>query len=41
MIWKDIPSFEGLYKISEYGDILNIKPTNSKNYNYLLMVITI
>lgn len=30
MIWKDIPSFEGLYKISEYGDILNIKTNKLK-----------
>ena len=25
IIWKDIPNFEGLYRINNYGDIVNIK----------------
>lgn len=25
LIWKDVLGFEGIYKVSEYGDILNIK----------------
>ncbi|MGL5329596.1 MAG: NUMOD4 domain-containing protein, partial [Peptostreptococcaceae bacterium] len=25
MKWKDIPGYEDIYKISEYGDVLSVK----------------
>lgn len=27
MIWKDIPEYEGYYKISEYGDVISVERT--------------
>lgn len=32
-IWKDIPGYEGLYKISSYGNIMNKKNNNLKYMN--------
>ena len=32
-VWKDIKGFEGLYKISNYGNVISLHPHNSKRIN--------
>lgn len=32
VIWKDIPNYEGLYQISNYGEILRLKSYDSKGH---------
>lgn len=45
LIWKDIPNFEGIYQVSNYGDILNITTNkylkgNIKNTGYVEVMLT-
>lgn len=32
IVWKDIKGYEGLYKISNYGEVLRLKSYDSRNH---------
>ena len=44
-IWKDIPNYEGLYQINNFGEIINVK-RNTKitphidKYGYLRVLLS-
>ena len=33
-LWRDIKGYEGLYKISSYGRVKNLKTNNLLNYYF-------
>lgn len=49
IVWKDIPGYEGLYKISNFGDVLSLKRPGAKEkllkgeidqYGYIRIVLS-
>lgn len=49
IIWKDIPGYEGLYKVSNYGEVLSLKRNRTKEkilkgqidqYGYIRIVLS-